>query len=604
MYILGINCVYHESAVALIKVVHGKWELLSFVEEERFNRKKRAKPALIDNCDVLPIQSLEWTLEKAGIKMEDIKHIATSMNPEKRKTKNTTHEHGYEIVQHDFGTMSGEEKFYQSVNNIEPRLRKLGFLGQFHFLNHHDCHSASAYYLSGFEDAASLVVDGIGEFESTSIYDCKGKKQELVHHIDYPNSLGFLWEKMSEFVGFTEYDAGKVMGMSAFGGRRILEDRFLKLCQQDEDGFTLDDKLIRFRSSSMETIEQTLGIPQSQEKITDLNYNTLIYFDLAATLQDFTEKIVLNLVESAKKITGKNRLCISGGVALNCVANQKILEANIFDEVFIQPAANDAGTALGAALILAQQHTEHFEAIKTTLSPYTKVSFGEQDFLHALSKYNPVQYTRSENIYEDTANIVANGGIVAWFRGGMEYGPRALGHRSIIADPRNLYTLKKINEHVKLREIFRPLAPVILKERTQEWFDIEDKWIDQLNSPYLYMLATANIKDEKRHLIPSVVHYDNTSRVQIVDKNLSPDFYRLIEAFEKITDVPILTNTSFNIQEPIVCSPDDAVKTFLRSSMAALIMGDFIITKNPLHPSNLKHGKVIQQNHTASKVLI
>ena len=594
MYILGINCVYHESAVALIEVKNNSWTLLSFVEEERFNRYKRAKPANIDNCDVLPLMSLKWTFEQHQITIKDITHIATSMNAEKRHHKNTNHEHPYSIAKNGFGTVEGETLFYNSTKNIEHKLREMGFDGTFHFLNHHACHSASAYYVSGFSDAVSLVVDGIAEFESTSIFDCQGQKQELVHSIDYPNSLGFLWEKFSEFVGFTEYDAGKVMGMSAFGGKRILESRFDKIAKLTEDGFELNDEIIQFRNDSHQAIEQAFGIPKSKQIITDLNYETLIYFDVAATLQVFTEKALLHLAKKAKDLTGKSKLCLSGGVALNCVANQQILETGWFDEVFIQPAANDAGTALGAALIIAQEHLTTHHIPNGTFSPYSNVSFTNDSYDEILKNNSAIICTKSDDIFTDTARIVANGGIIAWFQGGMEVGPRALGHRSIIADARNLNTLRKINDQVKLREIFRPLAPVILKEKALEWFDIDEKWINQTNSPYLYMLTTANVKQDKKHLIPSVIHYDDTARVQIVDKELSPQFHQLITAFEQLTGVPILTNTSFNIQEPIVCTPQDAINTFLRSNMSALIMGDYIITKNPLHPTLLQHGEIAQ----------
>ena len=465
-YILGINCAYHESAVALFRIDHTGLHLLTFVEEERFCRIKRAKPALIDNCDVLPLQSMEWALKKANITLEDIAHVATSINPEKRRVKNSQHDHGYPIEEDSFGTFKGEEMFYQSVKNIENNLRDLGFIGQFHFLEHHECHSASAFYASGFSDAVSVVIDGISEFESISVYDCEGSQQQLIDTIDYPHSIGFLWEKLSQFIGFTEYDAGKVMGMAAFGGRRILEDGFQKFAKLTEDSFELDDTIIQFRSKNYEELEKALGIHRSPKSISQLNYNNLIYFDLAATLQDYTEKVMLQVVEKAKKQTNKTRLCLSGGVALNCVANQKVLETNLFEEVFIQPAANDAGTALGAALIIAQQiaptEVENFK-LRT---PYTDVAFEEEAYKTVLEENDFISFEQSTDIYTDAAQIIADGGIICWFQGGMEYGPRALGHRSILADARNLYTLQKINDDVKLREIFRPLAPARFKGKS------------------------------------------------------------------------------------------------------------------------------------------
>lgn len=579
MYILGINCVYHESAVALMEVKQGKWELLSFVEEERFNRKKRAKPALIDNCHILPTKSLTWVLEQAGIELEDIAHIGTSINPEQRHSKNSQHPHGYEPVKDGFGTAVGEQRFYESTKKIETELRNLGFIGQFHFLNHHECHSASAYYAAGFPEAVSVVVDGISEFESISVYDCENGVQKLIHTVPYPHSIGFLWEKMSEFIGFTEYDAGKVMGMAAFGGRRILEEGFQKIAKLTEDGFELDDQIIRFRSNTHKALEEALGLERSPKPIAELNYNNLIYFDLAATLQDFTEKVLLKILEKAKAMTGKKDLCLSGGVALNCVANQKVLEADLFDKIFIQPAANDAGTALGAAFILAQLFAPKGASDFSFSSPYTKVAFEEEVYKSVLEQSDFVTFERSNDVYETTAQLIADGGIICWFQGGMEYGPRALGHRSILADARNIHTLQKINDDVKLREIFRPLAPSVLKEKARDWFEIEEKWIEQANSPYLYMLATAMVREDKKHLIPSVEHYDHTARAQIVDKDLSPRYYQLIEAFERLTGVPIVTNTSFNIQEPIVCSPQDALNTFLRSNMTALVMGDYVIQR-------------------------
>ena len=578
-YILGINCVYHESSVALLRVEKAGLHLVAFVEEERFSRIKRAKPALIDNSDALPRQALDWVLSYANLTMESIAHIATSLNPEKRKQKNSAHQHEYALPTQDFGTPEGEQIFFDQVRKIEAQCREMGFRGRFHFIDHHLCHSASSFHASGFPDAVSVVVDGIGEFSSLSVFDCENGKQKPVYALDYPHSLGFLWEKLSAFVGFSEYDAGKTMGMAAFGGRRILEDGFAKFASLTEEPFQLEDAVIQFRSGSHAALEKALGIPRHPRPISELNYNTLIYFDLAAALQDFTEKALLRLVRKAIELTGKKNLCLSGGVALNCVANQKILETGLFEKVFIQPASNDAGTALGAALVIAAKIAPAALQQFRILSPYTPVAFEESAYQSVLEQHRDLTFTRSENIYAEAARLIANGGIIAWFEGGMEIGPRALGHRSILADPRNIHTLKNINDRVKLREVFRPLAPAVLKEKAQEWFEIADQWIEQDNSPYLYMLATTQVRPDKKHLIPSVVHYDDTARVQIVDKDLSPGFYRLIEAFEKLTGVPIVTNTSFNIQEPIVCTPQDAINTFLRSNMAALVLGDYLIRR-------------------------
>ncbi len=579
IYILGINCVYHESAVALLRVGREDLQLIAFVEEERFNRIKHAKPANLDNSDELPVNALNWVLDYAGIGMKDIAHIGTSLNPEKRRRENVLHKHPYELPKDYFCTPAGEQLFYEITLNIENKLRALGFTGQFHFIDHHACHSGSSYYASGYPDAVSVVVDGVSEYESLSIFDCVDNRQKLLYTMDYPNSMGFLWEKISEFVGFTIYDSGKTMGISAYGSPRTLAKEFSKIAWLTDDLFRMDDRILEFRSERRNKLHEALNVPFSNQPIKELNYNTLIYFDLAATLQDFTEKVMMRVVEKAKEMTGKTRLCLSGGVALNCVANQKILESGLFDEIYIPPASNDAGTALGAALSIAGEFVPSARRKFKLISPYSPVAFEDEDYRSILEQIDEVEYQLSPDIFTEAAQIVADGGIIAWFQQGMEVGPRALGHRSIIADPRNSDTLNKINEHVKLRETFRPLAPAVLKEKAQEWFEIEDQWIERDNSPYLYMLATAQVKKDKKHLIPSVVHYDNTARVQIVDKDLSPAFYQLIEAFEKITGVPVVTNTSFNIQEPIVCTPQDAVNTFLRSNMAALVMGDYIIGK-------------------------
>ncbi len=576
MYILGINSAYHESCACLIK----DGVIISASEEERFSRVKHAKHSRVDNPDELPFLAITSCLDEARkhegrqITLKDVDHIGYSLNPKERLEKNIGHEHPYVVTPGDFGTKEGEHTFYDKNLEVERKLRQLGFRGDFHYLNHHDCHAASSFFVSPYEDAAALVLDGIGEFESTTLYRGRGNELERIVAIDYPNSIGFLWEKISKFLGFSAYDPSKVMGLASYGDPLKYMEQFRDFVNFDENGmFTVDDSIIRFRNEDYSGLTKLFNLERRSEPIENVNRRTREYADVASTLQEITNTILLNLARYLKKETSSKYLCLSGGVALNCVANGKLIQEHLFDDVFIQPAANDGGTAIGAAFyiwneLLGKSRGYVFE------SPYLGPSFSEDEIVASLDKRG-LQYTRHDDAAHFAAKLIAEGNIVTWFQGRMEIGPRALGNRSIIADPRKREMVAELNYKVKHREPFRPFCPSVLEERVCDWFDNGMNAAD----PTKYMLAAINVLDYRSDTIPAVTHIDGTCRIQAVRYDLNPRYYNLIRAFEEITGVPMVLNTTFNDQEPIVCSPEDAVRTFLNVNIDYLVIGDFIVSK-------------------------
>ncbi|MFH1520686.1 MAG: carbamoyltransferase C-terminal domain-containing protein [Candidatus Micrarchaeota archaeon] len=567
MYILGINSAYHESAACVL--VDGK--LIAAVEEERFNRIKHTKPAKVDNSNQLPWDAINYCLKEAGITLKDVEYLGYSLNPRERLEKNTAHVHPYQVTPGDFGTKEGEELFYQKNLEVEGLLRNAGFEGKFHFLGHHDCHAASAFFVSPFDKAGILVIDGIGEFESTTIYSGQGNKIEKKFCMDYSNSLGFLWEKISTFLGFDGYDAAKVMGLSTYGDPVRYRKEFKMLVKTGEK-FETNDALLRFRTDDHSALEELFRLKKRNEPIKGIDLDTKDYADVAATLQEVTEEIIFALASKTRRLGG-DRLCMAGGVALNCLANGKLIQQQLFEDIFIQPAANDAGTAIGGAFfiwnqILGKPRNYVFE------SPYLGPAFDDDEIKQVLDK-NSLKYSIEKFIEQGTAKLIAEGNIVAWFQGKLEIGPRALGNRSILADPRKRESVSELNAKVKFREPFRPLCPSVLEEEFDKLFVVGDR----LFSPAKYMLATYNVIPEKRSTIPAVVHIDGTSRIQLVSKKTNPRYHKLITEFYKLTGVPIVLNTSFNSREPIVCSPADAVKTFLSTKIDYLAIGDFLVSK-------------------------
>lgn len=566
---MGLNCAYHESSVCIFE--NGK--VISFIEEERLNRVKHAKSADIDNSDVLPLLAIDYCLKEAGVTIADISHIGYNMNPRARLEKNLNHKHPYVPTPGDFGTKEGEELFYAKNLNVETKMRDMGFTGGFHFLYHHDCHAAGAYFSSGYTSAAVLVIDGISEFESTTLYKANGTKLERIQSLDFPHSLGFLWEKFSKFLGFNYTDASKVMGLTSYGNPAIYREAFKKLIEVHQDGtFTIDDNIVQFRKEDYSKLENLFGIEKYVGKMTSVDGANQKYADLAATLQEITEEIIQRLARTLAEKTNEHSLCMAGGVALNCVANGKLIEQNIFKNIYIQPQANDAGGAIGAAFLVATQILKQKKP-KALKHAYLGPKFSNKEILFAL-KDSGLVYKKMKSTEKHTAQLLASGKLVAWFEGRAETGPRALGHRSLLADPRNKECFEIINAKVKLRERFRPLCPSFLEEEIGNWIDIGEE--NGIPDPAKYMLAAFQAKTGKKAIIPAVVHVDNTSRVQTVSKKTSPRYWKLIKEFKKITGVPALMNTSFNIQEPIVSSPEDAISTFLKSQIDYLVMENYI----------------------------
>ena len=560
-YVLGINSAYHESSVCLIE--NGK--IIIAIEEERLNRVKHAKPAKVDNPNIIPVKSIQFCLEKAGIDWQEVAQIGYSFNPEKRLINKDFSE---PCIQGDWGSVSGEELFYQKLKEIPQQLSDLAkedITQKFRWLDHHLCHAASTYFVSPYEEAAVLVIDGIGEFESTTLYQGKNNKLSKLKSIDYPNSIGFLWEKIAEFLGFTEYDACKVMGLASYGHFSYYYDQFKNFITVEQGNFKINNDILKFRVDDFSQLEKFLDKKrQPDEKLEER------HADIAAALQKITEEIILELANYLHAKTGSKNLCLAGGVSLNCVANGILQAQSPYQNIYIQPAAHDAGTAIGAAYIIWNQilgYPKNYVMDNAYLGP----EYSESEIKSVLDRNN-LKYSYHENIEEVTAKLIADGYIIGWFQGRAEMGPRALGNRSLLADPRNPNMKDWINMKVKKREDFRPFAPSVLAEKAEEWFNIPSK---QLCSDF--MLFAYEVKENKRAMIPAVTHVDGTSRIQTVRELTNTKYYKLISEFTKITGIPLVLNTSLNKLEPIVCSPQDAVNTMKKANLYYLAIGNFLV---------------------------
>jgi carbamoyltransferase len=552
--ILGINSVYHDSAAALL--VDGK--LVVAVEEERFNRIKYGKLSNVDNPHQLPERAIRFCLNYAGLTAGDIDHVAYSFDPQLRRKRFRPEWWVDPRFEEVFLLRLGQ------VRGVADELLGRPLRQRFHFVPHHLAHAASAYYPSGFDRAAILVVDGIGEAAGTTLWKGVGTRIQPVETFDYPHTLGFVWEIICDYLGFSIYDASKLMGLAAYGNPQVFRPAFQEILHVGKQDYAVDPEAIGFQSAKSSRIESLLGPPRELDLLPR-------HADIAASLQEATNAAVMALVRRLKRKVPFDKLCFAGGVALNCVTNNLVRQSGDFSDLFIPSAPHDAGTAIGAAFAVhcAGQKTPPERGNST---PYLGPAFTRREILAAV-KSAGLTPRRSKSPARDAADMVADGKIVAWFQGRMEFGPRALGNRSLLADPRRPDMRNILNQMVKHREDFRPFAPSVLAEHADEWFEVGAH-----SRSHEFMLFACGVKPGRRDQIPAVLHHDGSARVQLVRRQSNPRFHELISCFFARTGVPLVVNTSFNDSEPIVCTPTDAIVTFRKSGIDALFMDDVCLT--------------------------
>lgn len=585
MYILGINA-YHANASAAL-ICDGR--LVAAAEEERFNRVKYAAG--------FPIRAIRYCLQEGGITLPEVDHIAIPRNPWARL--GTKLLYAVRLPRFAFerakvmARVAGLREELARLFELDPqRLR-----AQFHRVEHHQAHLASTFFVSPFDQAAVLSADGLGDFASTMWATGQGNRLKIHGSIVFPHSLGLYYTALTQYLGFWKFgDEYKVMGLAAYGQPANLEEfrRIVRL----GNGFTFrlgleyfvhhtagSDMTWRESDQTPELgrlfspfLEERLGRPRRADEPVERPHQ-----DTAATLQAVLEEVVFTLLKGLYRQTGQKALCLAGGVAFNCVANGKIFERTPFEEVYVQPAAGDAGLAVGAAYFVYHQVLGRPRSFVMDHA-YWGPSFSQPEMeqqLHRKGISPPDFYIcrmSPEQLAQVVAQQIAGRKVVGWFQGRMEWGPRALGNRSILADSRCAEMKQILNQRVKHREPFRPFAPSILEEATSQYF------CQSYPSPFM-SLAYA-VRPEKRAQIPAPTHVDGTGRLQTVSSRTNPLFWQLIKEFQNLTGVPLVLNTSFNENEPIVCTPEEAIECFLRTRMDVLVLGNCVIEKPAQPPAN------------------
>jgi len=591
MNILGISCFYHDSAACLVR----DGEIIAAVQEERFTRKKHDFN--------FPINAINWCLKEGGITAKELDFVVFYDKPFIK----------FERILETYLTYapSGIRQFILSMPLwlkqklwIPEIIRKeLGYRGKILFAEHHESHAASAFYPSPFKEAAFLTMDGVGEWDTASFGIGKDNDIEILYTLKFPHSLGLLYSTFTYYTGF-KVNSGeyKLMGLAPYGEPKYADLILHELIDLKEDGsFKLNLKYFGYCNGLKMTnwrFEKLFGGPARipETRITQKD------MDIAASIQKVTEEIMLKVAKHVYEVTGKDRLCLAGGVALNCVGNGRILRESPFKDIWIQPASGDAGGALGAALLvwykylgnrrLADEKNDRQKA--SFLGPSYSDSYIE-DFL--IKESAPYKKLSSLDIPQIISDLIIQGKIIGWFQGHLEFGPRALGARSIIGDARSPEMRSKMNLKIKFRESFRPFAPTVLKDRVSDWFALDRE------SPY--MLLVAPLKEDKRirldnpdnrlqgfdklkvrrSEIPAVTHVDYSARIQTIKREDHPLYYDMINEFYKKTGCPVIINTSFNVRgEPLVCSPEDAFRCFMRTEMDYLSMGCFLLDKKEQKP--------------------
>ena len=581
MNILGINA-YHGNASAAI-VCDGR--LVAAVEEERFNRVKYAAG--------FPVQAIRYCLQAAGLTLNEIEHVAVPRNPYARlatkifyalRMPSFTRERARVLVK--FQRIP--DRLAQAFDADPKKIR-----AKFHRIEHHQAHLASSFYCSPFDRAALLSADGLGDFASTMWGTGNGSRMNIAGAIAFPHSLGLFYSAVTQYLGFLKFgDEYKVMGLAAYGQPEQL-DLFRDIVRFENgysrNGFRLEldyfshhrtgpemswaeaDKTPALGKLFSEGMERRLGPARGADQSLEQRHR-----NLAASLQARLEEVYLGMLRKLAERTGLKAVCLAGGVAFNCVANGKIFDATPFEYVYVQPAAGDGGLSVGAAFFVWHQilgKPRSFVMDRAYWGPgYSQEEIrGAVDSSGVTQKGCAISELGEDELVRQAAAIIADGKILGWFQGRAEWGPRALGNRSIVADPRRPEMKEILNQRIKHREIFRPFAPSILAEATADYFE--------KSHPSPFMTLAYAVRPEKRDKIPAPTHVDGTGRLQTVTREANPRYHSLISAFRDLTGVPVVLNTSFNDNEPIVCRPEEAIDCFERTQMDALVLGDFLITR-------------------------
>ena len=569
MYILGLSAFAHESSCSLIK----DGEIRVVLEEERFNREKHTSK--------FPINAIEQCLSIEGITISEIDKITFFWHPMKEVTGNIIHVIRYLPESLNLlRTHSGSDEWsflkrFWSKQNIGRKIKNHFGLNKtpvINYIEHPLSHAGSAFFVSPFHDAAILTIDGRGESTTTMLAVGRANKIEKIKEIKVPHSLGHLYAAVTDHLGFRPFfDEWKVMGMAAYGKNTYINDFKDIVSFKEDGGFQLNLKYFKFHTHSRDVwLSDSFAERYGPKRRHDDPYNQR-HYDLAFALQSLVEKAGVILANHLHHATGLKNLCMNGGVVLNCLMNKKIIEKTPFENFFFQPIASDAGTSLGSAL-----YYYHHVLNNNSRDQFKSASLGcefNNDQIEQIMNEKKLKYVKSNNIAKDAAQYIADGKIVGWFQGKMEAGPRALGHRSITVNPMDPDMKKRLNDRVKKREFFRPFAPSVLEERVDEYFVMPKGQL----SPF--MILVGEVREDKKNVIPAVTHADGTARVHTVNRDINPLYWELIREFEKITGVPVILNTSFNENEPIVRTPDEALNCFLRTDFDVLSIGDYIVLK-------------------------
>ena len=575
LYILGINAYHGDASAALTK----DCQLIAAAEEERFNRKK--------HCAGFPTLAVEYCLNEARISARELDHISISRDPSAHLHKKVLF--AIKSLSNFSGLVASRLANAAKVRDLRQELaRALGvvadFRAQFHNVEHHKAHMASCFLVSPFDRAAILSIDGFGDFVSTMWGHGEASRMHVLGQVEFPHSSGIVYTATGQYLGFPKYgDEGKVMGLAPYGRPRFLEQFRDIIRAEDDGGFRLNLDYFRHHSEGVDMTWDE-GLPTIGQIFSDKFEEvfgpartrgealTSLHEDLAASLQARLEEVGFQILQHLQQETRLDRLCLAGGVAYNSVMNGKVLLNTPFKEIFIQPAAGDSGTAVGVCYYI------HNQLLKRPRSyvmehAYTGPEFADGAIDSLLSDSGiPYRKLSDEELTRIAARAIADGKIVGWFQGRMEFGPRALGNRSIVVDPRRAEMKDILNARIKKREPFRPFAPSILEERVAEYFE--------QSHPAPTMLMVYQIREDKRSIIPAVTHVDGSGRLQTVSRQTNPRYHQLISEFERITGVPVVLNTSFNEDEPIVCTPEEALNCFDRTKMDTLFLGNYIVERS------------------------